>query len=163
MATIAILGAGIGGVPMAYEMRALASASDRVVVISADTHFRFTPSNPWVAVDWRTPEQVSVDLAPIFHREKIEFVPVAAKKVKPDDNQVELVNGDVIDYDYLVIATGPELAFDEIEGFGPDGGYTSSICTTPHAHEAAEKWRYLCDNPAPIVVGAVQGASCFGP
>lgn len=162
MATIAILGAGIGGIPMAYEMRALASAADRVVVISADTHFRFTPSNPWVAVDWRTPEQISVDLAPILHRQKIEFVPIPAKKVKPDDNQVELENGDVIDYDYLVIATGPELAFDEVDGLGPDG-FTSSICTTHHSSDAAKQWRELCEKPGPIVVGAVQGASCFGP
>ena len=30
-------------------------------------------------------------------------------------------------YDYLVIATGPELAFDEIEGLGPEAN-TQSVC-----------------------------------
>ena len=39
-------------------------------------------------------------------------------------NQIDLASGRVVDYDYLVIATGPELAFDEIEGFGPAALFT---------------------------------------
>ncbi len=65
-------------------------------------------------------------------------------------------------YDYLVIATGPELAFDEIEGLGPEG-FTQSVCHIDHAEKAYEKFEEFCKNPGPIVVGAVQGASCFGP
>ena len=36
---------------------------------------------------------------------------------------IELEDGRSIDYDYLVIATGPKLAFDEVEGLGPEGPY----------------------------------------
>ena len=43
------------------------------------------------------------------------------------------IGGISLDYDYLVIATGPKLAFDEVEGLGPDGGFTQSICKTGHA------------------------------
>ena len=53
MAHIVILGAGIGGMPMAYEMRELARAGDKVTVISNNPKFHFVPSNPWVAVNWR--------------------------------------------------------------------------------------------------------------
>jgi len=72
------------------------------------------------------------------------------------------VDGEVIDYDYLVIATGPKLAFDEIKGLGPEA-HTASICMTNHAAIAGEKWQNFLKNPGPIVVGAAQGASCFGP
>jgi sulfide:quinone oxidoreductase len=68
----------------------------------------------------------------------------------------------MMDYDYLVIATGPKLAFDEIEGFGPHGN-TQSVCHVDHASRAGEDWEGFCNDPGPIVVGAVQGASCFGP
>ena len=66
-------------------------------------------------------------------------------------------------YDYLVIATGPKLAFEEIEGLGPHGGHTHSVCHVDHAMKSHDEWEQFCANPGPIVVGAVQGASCFGP
>ena len=31
------------------------------------------PSNPWVAVKWRTREAVQVDLAPVFERRGIDI------------------------------------------------------------------------------------------
>jgi sulfide:quinone oxidoreductase len=71
-------------------------------------------------------------------------------------------DGASLPYDYLVIATGPKLAFDEIEGLGPDGN-TQSICHVDHAERAAAAWDGFVKDPGPIVVGAVQGASCFGP
>ena len=46
MAHIVILGAGVGGMPMAYEMREQARAEDKVTVISNLPYFQFTPSNP---------------------------------------------------------------------------------------------------------------------
>ena len=65
-------------------------------------------------------------------------------------------------YDYLVIATGPDLAFEEIEGLGPKG-FTQSICHVDHAEKAKAQFERFVNNPVPIVVGAAQGASCFGP
>ena len=53
MAHIVILGAGIGGLPMAYEMKQLARPEDRVTVVSNTSTFHFVPSNPWVGVNWR--------------------------------------------------------------------------------------------------------------
>jgi sulfide:quinone oxidoreductase len=163
MAHVVILGAGLGGVPMAFEMRGKLRRKDSVTVISDTPTFNFTPSNPWVALDWRKPKQIKVELAPVFKRKRIGFINQRAARVHPDRNQVELANGEVVDYDYLVIATGPELAFDEVEGLGPHGGHTVSICTTDHAAFACEKWMDYVKDPGPIVVGAVQGASCFGP
>ena len=61
-----------------------------------------------------------------------------------------------------MVATGPELAFDEIPGLGPDG-HTQSICHVDHATHAKDAFEKLAANPGPVVIGAVQGASCFGP
>ncbi|MGD2131384.1 MAG: FAD-dependent oxidoreductase [Maricaulaceae bacterium] len=163
MTHVVVLGAGIGGVPMALEMRRKLKRDDKLTVISDSPTFNFTPSNPWVALDWRKPEQIKVELDQVFERKQIDFVCARAKKVRPETNHVELESGRTIEYDYLVIATGPELAFDEIEGLGPHGGHTVSVCTTDHAAHARDEWLEFVKNPGPIVVGAVQGASCFGP
>jgi sulfide:quinone oxidoreductase len=162
MAHIVILGAGIGGLPMAYEMRRKARKEDRITVVSNVDYFQFVPSNPWVAVNWRKRDDIAFPLAPYLEKKDIAFVPVGAKRVHPGENRVELADGRSIDYDYLVIATGPKLAFEEVEGLGPNG-HTQSICHVDHAVTASQAWEAFVKDPGPIVVGAVQGASCYGP
>jgi len=162
MADIVIMGAGLGGVIMAYEMKDQMRPGDTLTVVTKDPIYHFVPSNPWVAVNWRTRESIEVDLAPTFARRGIGFKAVPVSKVTPDENRLELEDGSKLRYDYLIIATGPELAFDEIKGLGPDG-FTSSICHIDHAEKAAVSFEEFCKNPKPIVTGAVQGASCFGP
>lgn len=162
MAHIIIVGSGLGGMTMAFEMRADARPDDRISVISNNPKFHFVPSNPWVAVDWRKREDIEVDAGPVLEKRNIGFIPVGAKRLHPERNQVELDDGRCLDYDFLILATGPKLAFDEIEGFGPNG-HTQSICHVDHAVTAEKSWQDFVADPGPIVSGAVQGASCFGP
>jgi sulfide:quinone oxidoreductase len=162
MAHVVVLGAGLSGTLMAYELKDQLRPGDTLTVVTKDPRYHFVPSNPWVAVNWRKPADIEVDLAPVLAKKGIAFKPTAARRVDPANNKIELEDGSVIDYDYLVNATGPELAFDEIEGLGPQG-HTQSVCHVSHAEKAATAFEEFCKNPGPIVVGAVQGASCFGP
>ncbi|WP_347312643.1 NAD(P)/FAD-dependent oxidoreductase [Defluviimonas sp. SAOS-178_SWC] len=163
MAHIVVLGAGLGGSIMAYELADQIRKEDRITVVTKDPLYHFVPSNPWIAVGWRKRDDITVDLTEAMKKKGIAFKPVAAEKLHPEENRLDLVDGTSIDYDYLIVATGPELAFDEIEGLGPHGGHTQSICHIDHAEIAGEKFEEFCKNPGPIIVGAVQGASCFGP
>ena len=162
MAHIVVLGAGIGGMPMAYEMKALARPQDKVTVISESPRFQFVPSNPWVAVNWRKRSDIEIEIAPALARKGIGFIPKAARRVHPERHEIELADGEVVAYDFLVIATGPKLAFDEVPGLGP-AQFTQSICHVAHAEQSQSQWDRFVADPGPIVVGAVQGASCFGP
>jgi len=162
MAHVVIVGAGLGGMPMAYEMKEQLRPGDRVTVVGNGPNFHFVPSNPWVAVNWRKRADIEFPVAPFLSKKGIEFEPRAARRLHPAENRLELSDGTRLDYDYVVIATGPKLAFDEIEGLGP-AGYTQSICHVDHAEAAAARWNAFVADPGPIVVGAVQGASCFGP
>jgi sulfide:quinone oxidoreductase len=165
MAHIVIIGAGIGGMPMAYEMRDMARPGDTVTVVSNSPTFHFVPSNPWVAVKWRERRDIELEIGPILARRGIKFSAAGAKRVVPEENLVELGDGSRLNYDYLVIATGPKLAFDEVPGLGPAsaGGFTQSICHVDHAEHAKTEWERFVQDPGHIVVGAVQGASCYGP
>lgn len=159
---ILVLGAGLGGTIAAYEIGEAVSGKASVEVVSDSPVFSFVPSNPWVAVGWREAKAIQMALAPVFERKGIGFTPVGARRVHPAENRVELNDGSSVSYDYLVLATGPSLAFDEVSGLGPDG-HTVSICRADHAQAAAEAFERFAADPGPIVVGAVQGASCFGP
>jgi sulfide:quinone oxidoreductase len=106
---------------------------------------------------------VLVPIRPNVERKGIRFIAEPVTRIDPDRNRLEVgEHGETVDYDYLVIATGPKLAFDEIPGVGPQA-HTFSVCTTPHAEHAARGYQAFLKDPGPVVVGAVQGASCFGP
>ena len=159
---IIVLGAGLGGTIAAYELRDATKGRAEVMVVSDSEDYWFVPSNPWVAVRWREPDAIRVHLPPVMAKKKIGFSSAGATRVHPAENRIDLGDGTSLAYDYLVIATGPELAFDEITGLGPTG-HTVSVCRTDHAAHAADAFDAFCKSPAPIVVGAAQGASCFGP
>jgi len=162
MAHIVVLGAGLGGVMMAYEMQDQLGRDDRLTVITKGTSYSFVPSNPWVAVGWRNRDDIEVDLTPVMERRAITLRPEGAARIHPSENRVELTTGESIAYDYMIIATGPDLAFDEIEGLGPEG-HTHSVCHIDHALKAKDAFERLVKTPGPVIIGAVQGASCFGP
>ncbi len=163
MAHIVVIGAGIGGIPTAYELKEVVGPGDKITVVNNRPVFQFTPSNPWVAVGWRKREDVTIEMGPVFSRHGIDFIAKTVTKILPEENKIELEGGETLDYDFLVIAAGPELAFDEVEGLGPEGGYTQSVCTIEHAEKAYVTWEEFCADPGPVLVGAVQMASCFGP
>jgi sulfide:quinone oxidoreductase len=162
MAKIVVLGAGLGGMSAAYEIRSRVGTNHSITMIGDGPLFNFTPSNPWVAVGWRSAEDIRVDVTRPLENHDIRFIPVAAKKVVPEAKRIDLVDGTSVDYDYLVITTGPHPAFEKVPGSGPED-FTQSICTGPHAEKAWHAYQKFLTSPGPIVVGAMQGASCFGP
>jgi sulfide:quinone oxidoreductase len=163
MSHVVVVGAGTGGVPAAYELRATLAKEHEVTLINATPKFQFVPSNPWVAVGWRQPEDITVDLPPLLARRGVKFIAQAVAKIDAGASSLDLADGASIAYDYLVLATGPGLAFDEIPGFGAVENNSYSICTVDHATVAHEHYRRFRESPGPLVIGAVQGASCFGP
>ena len=165
MAHIIIIGASTGGLPAAYDIKCRLDKTPgehKVTVVNLNKQFSFVPSNPWVGVGWRKRKDISFGLEKPLYRQGINFIAAAVTNIAPGKQQIELDNGEVLDYDYLVIATGPGLAFDEVKGLGPTE-HTHSICTIDHAESAYHGWREFVKRPGPIVVGAAQGASCFGP
>ena len=162
MTHVVVLGAGLGGTIMAYELRDRLRREDNVTLVNRGSVYSFVPSNPWVAVGWRERQAVEVDLAPACAKRNIELKPQGAERLIPEENRILLQDGSSVAYDYLVIATGPELAFDEIPGFGPEH-FTNSVCHIDHALSTKQAFDRLVANPGPVVIGAVQGASCFGP
>jgi len=162
MAHTIILGAGIGGMPAAYELRALLDSTHRITVVNSVDYFQFVPSNPWLAVGWRERETTTFPIRPYLEKKGIEFVAQPVQRIDAEGNALELADGSRLAYDYLIITTGPKLSFDEVPGAGPEG-HTQSICKVDHAERAWAEYQQFLQDPGPAVIGAMPGASCFGP
>jgi NADPH-dependent 2,4-dienoyl-CoA reductase/sulfur reductase-like enzyme len=158
-----VVGGGIGGISSAYDAKKIMSDLVDITVISDKEYFYFTPSNPWVAIGYRQPQDIRVSLTSVLPEHGIHFIHSRASHLNPEKNELKLQNGSTLKYDFLIVATGPRLAYEMVPGADLSHGLTHSICTTHHAQEAKVAIDKLVQDPGPVVVGALQGASCFGP
>ncbi len=163
MTQIVVVGAGIGGVPAAYAIKNQLGARGRVTVVSDKDYFEFVPSNPWVALGWRRFNDIAFPIGPYLAERGIEFVPKALLSLHPDDNEIELVDGSRLGYDFLILTTGPASAFDDIPGLDPAQGHCQSVIRIEQAVKAHDAYQAFCAQPGPLVVGAMPSASILGP
>ncbi|GAB6179648.1 FAD-dependent oxidoreductase [Desulfotomaculum defluvii] len=162
MSNIVIIGGSFGGITTAMQLKRLLGHNHTITVISDNDNFVFLPSLHWVALGWRSAKDITVDLKKLLPSKKINFMHSPAKFIDTDKQSVITDKG-IVPYDYLVIATGPHLDFKAIPGLGPEKGYTESIFTLGHAEKAYLSWQKYLETGGPIVIGATQGVSCFGP
>jgi len=155
---VVVIGGGIGGIATAYNLRRL-SRDVRITLVSSRPYFGFTPAYPHLALGWRSFEDITIPLAPLLPRFGIEFVNEAAEIIDPEKNRVKTAAGTELEYDYLVVATGPKLIF------GAEGQEenSASVCTAEHALDTQKRLEEFYRNPGPVVIGAIPGVSCFGP
>ena len=139
MAHVIVMGAGIGGLPMAYELREMLAANDRITVIGLGATFQFVPSNPWLAVDWRERDDVEFPIAPYLERRNIAYDPRGVKRVHPAENRVELRDGTRVRYMHLLRTMGLEV------GAGVRQGQIIALAghsgRTPHDRLRLELWQ----------------------
>lgn len=165
---VVILGGSFAGMTAAYELKRRVGARARVTVIDKSDRFVFIPSLIWLPFGWRTADQISFPLRPSLERRRCEFEQAVARRIDPDRQVVEISptgSPDRVEearYDYLLFATGPHVLFDIVPGLGPHGGHTESICTVEHAERAGLAWKRFVNDPGPVIVGATQGAACYG-
>ena len=163
MANVVVIGAGLAGLPAAYELRHLLPHNHTVTLISNEPNFTFIPGLIQVALDLKPLAHVQLDLSRLARRHGLNLVLGKVTALDPQARSVSVEGESVIQYDYLAIATGASLAFDQIPGLGPEDGYTQSVCTPSHALSARQAWLDFLNHPGPIVVGAAPSAGCFGP
>ncbi|MDP3048791.1 MAG: FAD-dependent oxidoreductase [Thermodesulfovibrionales bacterium] len=130
-----ILGGSFGGLTAAFELKRLLGKMADITLLSDTDKFVFIPSLPWLAMGWRKAEDITLPLNSILERKGITFIHEAAKGVDAVSSKVVTATKE-IPYDYLVISTGPHLAFEEVPGFGPDKGYTECVFTLGQAEKA---------------------------
>ena len=173
MAKTVIIGAGFSG---HYAALILQNAfkhkgEHEITVVNLQPKFTYIASLVWVGAGQMKTEDTQFALQPVYKKLGIQFILGKATEIHPDDHYivVEVDNRPIqLDYDYLVIATGPKLDFEATPGLGPEKGFTHSICTPPHATDTARHYLELVKRvkqgqKVKIVVGTGHGmCTCQG-
>lgn len=150
---VLVLGAGISGHTAAAFLKKKLGKKHEVIVVSPSAYYQWIPSNIWVGVGRMKIDQVRFKLDKVYRRWGIIFKQAKATAIYPegkDGQATPLVSieytdpsrkGDIelVEYDYLVNATGPKLNFEATPGLGPAAGNTVSVCSYDHAAHAWEE------------------------
>jgi sulfide:quinone oxidoreductase len=156
-----VLGSNFGGLTAALSLKQELGSDVDVTVISPRDQFLFTPSLIWVPFGKREISDLTFPVADTLGEHGIEFVHRAATAIDPVAQVVTVDGGTTYSYDHLVVATGFRNDFETVPGIGP-GGYASTITTPGDAVDAHAAWQRYLQDPGDIVIGATQGAGCFG-
>ncbi|MBP8001342.1 MAG: FAD-dependent oxidoreductase [Chloroflexi bacterium] len=144
MAKVAIIGAGFAGHTAALYLGSALGKDHEIIMINLSDRFLYVPSLVWVGTGRMAPEKTRFPLKPVYDRMNVRLVQGKATEVHPDEQYVIVERRDGVegtlrvDYDYLIISTGPQLNFDGTKGLGPHIGYTQSICTQAHATQCRD-------------------------
>ncbi|MBI5565995.1 MAG: FAD-dependent oxidoreductase, partial [Chloroflexi bacterium] len=121
--TILILGGGVGGLVVANELQRLlpAAGGHRIVLVERNTQHAFAPSFLWVMTGDRQPAQITRDVRQLV-RPGVEIITAEMQAIDVSRRRVQ-TSAQVLNYDYLIIALGAELAPDAIPGLN-EGAHT---------------------------------------
>ena len=158
---VVVIGGNFGGLAAALELKHELGDDVAVTVVSASNRFLFNPSLIWLPFGRRAAGDISFPLWPTFDAHGVEFIHAEVTEIDPVACTVTTSGGEVHSYHYLIVATGYRNDYGVVPGLGPEG-FAQSITTLPDAERAGAAWRDFLDDPGPVVIGATQGASCFG-
>jgi sulfide:quinone oxidoreductase len=112
--TVAVVGAGVGGLCAAAHLRGLLPERDKVVLVDRDFDGVLGLSLPWVLRGWRRADQVRVRPVPAA-LPGVEMITAEAKAVEPERRIVVTTAGEVR-YDALILAPGAALNPNAVPG-----------------------------------------------
>ena len=156
---VLVLGGNFGGLTAALAVKHELHGDVDVTVLSDRDHFLFNPSLIWLPFGKRTTKDITFKVGPTFENAGVDFVVDAAEYVDPAAHSVRAATGTVYPYDYLVISTGTRNRPEAVEGLLEN---SNTITTLDTAIRTGEAWKAFRDAPGDVVIGATQGASCFG-
>jgi sulfide:quinone oxidoreductase len=116
MEKLLILGAGTSGTMMANHLRKRLPKDEwNITIVDKEEIHYYQPGFLFVPFDIYKPKQTKKSIDK-FIPKGVDLVRSKIDKIDKDLNQVILADGSALDYDILIIATGTNIAPQEIEG-----------------------------------------------
>lgn len=143
MKTFLILGGGTAGTMVANKMSHHLDPQDwKIIVVDQDENHYYQPGFLFIPFGIYSPADV-VKPKRDFYPPNVEFVMSTIDLIEPDKNRVKLEREKrVIDYDYLVVATGSHIEPAQVEGL-LDNGWQKNVFDFYTVEGATKLSRFL--------------------
>ncbi len=127
MKTFLILGAGTGGTMVANKMAEILDTQEwRIVIVDQDETHYYQPGFLFIPFGMYSPADV-VKPKRNFLPPQVDVVFSEIELIEPEKNRVSLRNKKVINYDYLVIATGSHIHPEETSGLDDEAAWMKNV------------------------------------
>ncbi|HQQ94290.1 MAG TPA: FAD-dependent oxidoreductase [Bacteroidia bacterium] len=125
MKNLVILGAGTAGTMMANHLSHEINLNEwNISIIDERSKHYYQPGYLFLPFDIYQPDDIVKDI--------VEFIPKGVRllkyrieRIRAEENQIELENGTLLDYDILIVATGARIAPEEIPGMQDEAWHKS--------------------------------------
>lgn len=107
MRRLLILGAGTAGTMLANHLRDELTQDWAITVVDKDNDHHYQPGYLFIPFGTSTPERITKPRTH-FIPPGVDFVQAGIRRVRADDNEVDLEDGRTLPYDWLLIATGTQ-------------------------------------------------------
>ncbi|PSR32061.1 MAG: pyridine nucleotide-disulfide oxidoreductase [Sulfobacillus benefaciens] len=126
---VVVLGANFAGLEVAQQLHHLAGDAVRITVMDQKSYLLFVPNIGLEALNDRDPAvSLHMSLPPVLNEDKTPFIMGKVEAIDVDAKRVDYLPNErpgaapmSLTYDYLVIALGNRLAYDQIPGFAEFG------------------------------------------
>lgn len=135
--SVVIIGGGAAGITAAAQLLKHRRNLRIAVIEPSETH-SYQPGWTLVGAGVFTRAQTERQESCVMPK-GVTWLKQAAKAFRPELNQVELADGLVIGYDYLVVCPGLQLDWGKIEGLCDALG-SNGVCSNYAAHSASYTW-----------------------
>ncbi|MCB0735893.1 MAG: NAD(P)/FAD-dependent oxidoreductase [Bacteroidetes bacterium] len=120
MKNLIILGAGTAGTMMSNHLHKRLPADWKITIVDQRTEHYYQPGFLFVPFGIYEPEEIVKPISKFIPKE-VDWLQIEVDRIDKDTDTVYLKNGDSLPYDVLVIATGNDIAPEEIEGMSGEG------------------------------------------
>ncbi|NWJ45310.1 MAG: NAD(P)/FAD-dependent oxidoreductase [Chloroflexi bacterium] len=141
MKRIVVLGGGTGGTLVANLLaKKLKPSEAEITVVSASARHLYQPGWLYVPFGRQDPRALSKPVRSLL-RKRVNLVIGEVSQLETEKQQITLSDGNTVEYDYLIIATGSHIYPDDIPGFkeGVNHFYTEEASF--HLHAALEEFQ----------------------
>lgn len=128
---IVIVGGGSGALMVLARLRRALSKPDITIIAPNEKHV-YQPGQIFVAAGEYAPEDIIFDNTG-YIGEDVNWIKDEVATFDPDNNKLTTLKGTVVDYDYLVVATGMQYHYEQIEGLTTDMLGKNGIASVYHS------------------------------
>ncbi|THV51645.1 hypothetical protein BGAL_0103g00040 [Botrytis galanthina] len=136
---IVVVGGGSAGLAISHQLLRQGNLhQDDIAIVDPATWHHYQPGWTLVGGGLKTKESLRKPLKDLIDS-KLKFYNIGVESFSPDENSITLKNGDIVNYDQLVVAPGITVDVGSVKGLSEALGNPDSLVSSIYNYDTCDK------------------------